>query len=58
MGYVKMVFLFASSTKIYRVVTGKTQDGVLRLWGDKKKTLYDLIDTYIRDAKGRKTYAA
>jgi hypothetical protein len=25
---------------------------------DKKKTLYDLIDTYIRDAKGRKTYAA
>jgi hypothetical protein len=25
---------------------------------DKKKTLYDLIDTYILDAKGRKTYAA
>ena len=25
---------------------------------DKKKTLYDLVDTYIRDAKGRKTYAA
>ena len=24
---------------------------------DKKKTLFDLIDTYIRDAKGRKTYA-
>lgn len=25
---------------------------------DKKKTLYDLIDTYIRDAKARKAYAA
>ena len=25
---------------------------------DKKKTLFDLIDTYIRDAKARKTYAA
>lgn len=25
---------------------------------DKKKTLHDLIDTYVRDAKGRKTYAA
>jgi hypothetical protein len=24
---------------------------------DKKKTHYDLIDTYIWDAKGRKTYA-
>lgn len=24
---------------------------------DKKKTLYDLIDTYIRDAKARKAYA-
>ena len=24
---------------------------------DKKKTLFDLIDTYIRDAKARKTYA-
>lgn len=24
---------------------------------DKKKTLFDLIDTYIRDAKGRKAYA-
>jgi hypothetical protein len=25
---------------------------------DKKKTLLDLIDTYIRDAKGRKAYAS
>jgi len=24
---------------------------------DKKKTLYDLIDTYIRDAKARKAYS-
>jgi hypothetical protein len=24
---------------------------------DKKKVLYDLIDTYIRDAKARKAYA-
>ncbi|MBN8786678.1 MAG: hypothetical protein J0I84_06275 [Terrimonas sp.] len=24
---------------------------------DKKKTLFDLIDTYIRDAKARKAYA-
>ncbi|MFY0256474.1 helix-turn-helix domain-containing protein [Chitinophaga sp. 30R24] len=24
---------------------------------DKKKTLYDLIDTYIRDAKARRAYA-
>ena len=24
---------------------------------DKKKTLFDLIDTYIRDAKGRKAFA-
>ena len=24
---------------------------------DKKRTLYDLIDTYIRDAKARKAYA-
>ena len=25
---------------------------------EKKKTLYDLIDTYIRDAKARKAYAS
>lgn len=25
---------------------------------DKKKTLFDLIDTYIRDAKARKAYAS
>lgn len=25
---------------------------------DKKKTLYDLMDTYIRDAKTRKAYAS
>lgn len=25
---------------------------------DKKRTLYDLIDTYIRDAKARKAYAS
>ena len=25
---------------------------------NKKQTLYDLIDTYIRDAKTRKTYAS
>lgn len=25
---------------------------------DKKRTLFDLIDTYIRDAKTRKTYAS
>lgn len=29
-----------------------------QLEDEKKKTLFDLIDTYIRDAKGRKTYAA
>jgi hypothetical protein len=25
---------------------------------EKKKTLYDLMDTYIRDAKARKAYAS
>ena len=29
-----------------------------QLEDDKKKTLLDLIDTYIRDAKGRKAYAS
>jgi transcriptional regulator with XRE-family HTH domain len=29
-----------------------------QLEDDKKKTLFDLIDTYIRDAKARKAYAS
>jgi hypothetical protein len=29
-----------------------------QLEDDKKKTLFDLIDTYIRDAKTRKAHAA
>jgi hypothetical protein len=29
-----------------------------QLEDDKKKTLLDLIDTYIRDAKGRRAYAS
>lgn len=28
-----------------------------RLDGDRKKTLFDVIDTFVRDAKGRKAFA-
>jgi hypothetical protein len=36
----------------------KRLDELEHLEDDKKKTLFDLIDTYIRDAKGRKAYAS
>ena len=35
----------------------KRFQGLEHLKEDKKKTLFDLIDTYIRDAKARKAYA-
>lgn len=40
-----------------RVKEGCPATTLEQLDEDKKKTLYDLIDTYIRDAKARKAYA-
>ena len=49
----------ASKSGVSRVMIGKYERHDLELLEeDKKKTLLDLIDTYIRDAKGRKAYAS
>ncbi len=44
------------NSKLDKQALKRLQDLEL-LEDDKKKTLFDLIDTYIRDAKARKAYA-
>lgn len=45
------------NSKLDKQALKRLQDLEL-LEDDKKKTLFDLIDTYIRDAKARKAYAS
>lgn len=44
------------NSKLDKQALKRLQD-LEHLEDDKKKTLYDLIDTYIRDAKARKAYS-
>lgn len=44
------------NSKLDRQALKRLQD-LEQLEDDKKKTLFDLIDTYIRDAKARKAYS-
>jgi hypothetical protein len=44
------------NSKLDKQALKRLQDLEL-LEDDKKKTLFDLIDTYIRDAKARKAYS-
>lgn len=44
-----------TETKIFSIL--KRFQDIEHLEDDKKKRLFDLIDTYIRDVKARKAYA-
>ena len=65
MNALSLLYFFALEFKPVRVGTFNNIDkktlqrfkDLEHLEADKKATLFDLIDTYIRDAKGRKTYA-
>jgi transcriptional regulator with XRE-family HTH domain len=46
-----------ASLNSFDKITVKRLQELEYLEDDKKKTLFDLIDTYIRDAKARKAYA-
>jgi hypothetical protein len=58
LGYYGLVEEYAIGNDPFTVtmVTQPRQD-LEHLEDDKKKTLFDLINTCIRNAKGRKTYA-